>query len=111
MRHHSRPLTPLLPPLRQIFVSLIAADGSRQQLPATLVARDPSHELIVLQVTPPAGGLRPITAGSTAGVRVGQDALLLGALPGGDAYLSAGAWARRPQELHCRSVRWLPACS
>lgn len=62
---------------------------------ARLQPPDPSQQLRCApappQVTPPAGGLRPVTAGSSSGLRVGQDALLLGALPGGDASLSAGA--------------------
>lgn len=33
----------------QILVTLTAADGSRHELPVAVVARDPSHELIVLQ--------------------------------------------------------------
>ncbi|PRW58347.1 protease Do-like chloroplastic [Chlorella sorokiniana] len=75
----------------QVLVSLTAADGSSHRLPAAIVARDPSHELIVLRVEPPAGGLRPIALGSSAGLRVGQDALLVGALPGGEGpTLAAG---------------------
>lgn len=76
----------------QVLVSLTAADGSSHRLPAAIVSRDPSHELIVLRVEPPEAGLRPIALGSSAGLRVGQDALLVGALPGGGGpTLAAGA--------------------
>lgn len=70
-------------PKPQVLVSLAAADGSLHRLPAAVMSRDPSHELIVLRVEPPPAGLSPVALGSSAGLRVGQDALLVGALPGG----------------------------
>jgi S1-C subfamily serine protease len=99
--NHALNLHRLPPP--QILVALTAADGSRHQLAATVVAKDPSRELMVLSVVPPPAGLQPITAGSSVGLRVGQDAFLLGALPGGASpsittggLLGMGFWLRSP---------------
>ncbi|KAL4424768.1 hypothetical protein ABPG77_000808 [Micractinium sp. CCAP 211/92] len=74
----------------EVFVTLTAADGSIHELPATVCAKDPSHELIVLQVEPPAAGLASLTLGASAGLRPGQDAVLLGALPTGQPVVSTG---------------------
>lgn len=82
----------------QVFVTLTAADGSTHELPASIRAKDPSHELIILQVEPPPAGLAPLMLGSSAGLRPGQDAILLGALPTGEPAVSTGALA--PVGLH-----------
>ncbi|KAI3433903.1 hypothetical protein D9Q98_003705 [Chlorella vulgaris] len=75
----------------QVFVTLTAADGSVcQRLPASIVSKDASHELVVLQIVPPAGGLRPVVLASSSAVRVGQDAYLLAALPDGSPSIAAG---------------------
>lgn len=74
-----------------MFVNLTAADGSVcQRLPASIVSKDASHELVVLQIVPPAGGLRPVVLASSSAVRVGQDAYLLAALPDGSPSIAAG---------------------
>ncbi|KAL4437143.1 hypothetical protein ABPG75_004282 [Micractinium tetrahymenae] len=76
--------------MRAVFVTLAAADGSTRELPASIYAKDPSHELIILQVEPPPAGLVPLQLGSSAGLRAGQDAILLGALPSGGPVVSTG---------------------
>ena len=85
-------------------MTVTAADGSRQRLPADIVAKDPSHELIVLQVAPPDGGLRPAPLGASAGLRVGQDAYLLATQPDAELLVAAG----KPQ--HAPQRRGVAAC-
>lgn len=79
------------PTLQQILATLTSADGARYELGAEIVAKDPSHELIVLRLQQlPPGGLNPVVAASSAAPRTGQDALLVGALPDGTASVAAG---------------------
>ncbi|EFN58964.1 hypothetical protein CHLNCDRAFT_137561 [Chlorella variabilis] len=94
----------------QVFVTVTAADGSRQRLPADIVAKDPSHELIVLQVAPPDGGLRPAPLGASAGLRVGQDAYLLATQPDAELLVAAGKPQHAPQRRVISAVgRVIPA--
>ena len=91
------PPPPPTPHPPQVLVTVQAADGRSIELPAAVVARDPSHELAVLLVELPVGGaglLRPLHLASSAALRVGQDALLLAALPGGIPSVAAGALRR-----------------
>lgn len=77
----------------QLRLVAIALQGQPPPLtlPLTLVARDPSLELIVLQAAPPAAApLRPLSIVPSSQLQVGQDVFLLGSTPEGGRTLAAG---------------------
>jgi hypothetical protein len=85
---------PLARPLQsQLCVMLLRPGGASATLPATLVSREPSLELVVLALPPdavPGLGLRPPVLARSSLLQVGQDAYLVGSTPAGARTLSAG---------------------
>lgn len=68
-------------------VEVLFADGQTSE--ATIVGRDVLSDLAVLKTTPPRG-LKPISIGSSASVRVGQPVVALGAPLGLSGTVTAG---------------------
>jgi S1-C subfamily serine protease len=68
---------------------LVSFDG-RHQMNATLVGRDPLHDIAVLKVDKPSGDLTPIKVGSLDRVQVGQTAIAIGNPFGLDHTLTRG---------------------
>ena len=64
------------------------ADGSRHA--ASVVGFDPSHDLAVVKIQAPVGGLFPITLGSADDLRVGQKSFAIGSPFGFAASLTTG---------------------
>ena len=57
-------------------IQVVLIDG--KQLSAQLAGTDPSDDLAILKITPPAGGLTVATLGDSSKLRVGQDVLAIG---------------------------------
>jgi putative serine protease PepD len=68
-------------------VQVLFADGTT--VPATIVGRDVLTDLAVLKVQPPSG-LKPISLGSSASLRVGQPVVALGAPLGLSGTVTSG---------------------
>ncbi len=72
---------------RRAFVQLAGEDESR---PARLVGYDDRHDIAVLAIEPPEGGLTPLPLGSSADLRVGQHVFAIGNPFGYDQTLTSG---------------------
>ena len=83
-------------------------------MPASLVAREPSLELIVLRLEqPPAAplpALLPATFTASAALRVGQDALLVGSTAEGGRTLSAGVVSAKGRSLPAPNGQPIRGC-
>jgi putative serine protease PepD len=74
-------------------LSVQALQTESPTIPAVVLAKDPTRELVVLRVAAPAAAaaLRPISVARSSSLRVGQDLLLVGAGDGdGGGALTAG---------------------
>lgn len=88
------PVNPSFRQQQKVAVVAMRPDGSLAICPATAIAREPSLDLIVLQVDALAENansvLQPAPLASSSQLRIGQDLLLLGSTPQGRRTLSVG---------------------
>lgn len=73
------------------------ADGSQQ--PAQIIGYDPSHDLAVIKIKPPPGGLRPLTLGTSYDLQVGQKSFAIGSPFGFAATLTTGVISGLGREM------------
>jgi serine protease Do len=55
---------------------VITSDG--KEYPVSVISRDPSNDIAVIKIDPPAGGLTPITFGDSTNLQVGQFVIAIG---------------------------------
>jgi S1-C subfamily serine protease len=70
-----------------LSIMVVSPDGSMAAYPVSVSAKDPSHELVVLQAQAPPDALVPLQLAPSSDLRVGQDAFLI-SVAGGEKGLS-----------------------
>ena len=85
--------------------SISVGIGAKETYPAKLVGLARSLDIALLKIDPPAGGLKPLPQGVSAGLRVGQKVLAIGNPFGLDSTLTTGIISALGREISAPNGR------